>query len=78
MHVDGCDFTFADTHGRWPNITEVPIAWDICQYLSEKSGEPNWVLLVQCWNDAGGPAFFIPKHLWQRARIEEHVALSVL
>jgi hypothetical protein len=75
--IQGCDFEFADTHGgRWPNVTDMPLGWDSCAYLAEAKGDPEWAMFLLCWNDAGGPVYYVPKHLWQQARVEEHMALT--
>jgi hypothetical protein len=74
LKVEGCDFDYAKKHGRWPNITEVPLAFDVAKYLQEPSGEPQWALLLTCWNDAGGSIYYLPRHLWAAARIAEHIA----
>lgn len=72
--IQGCDFEFADAHGgRWPNVTEMPLGWDSCHYLNEPPGEPEWAMFLLCWNDAGGPVYYVPKTLWQLARVEEHI-----
>jgi hypothetical protein len=76
LQVEGCDLNFARTHGRWPNITEVPLAFDDCKYLQEKSGEAQWVLFLTCWNDAGGSVYYLPRHLWQAAHVEDHLAAT--
>lgn len=34
----------------------------------------EWAMFLLCWNDAGGPVFYVPKHLWQAARVAEHIA----
>lgn len=78
-HIQGCDMEWADAHGgRWPDVTDLPMSWDSCAYLSEPDGEHRWVLFLLCWNDAGGPVYYVPKHLWQAARVEEHIAESNL
>jgi len=75
--IQGCDFEFAETHGgHWPNVTDRPLGWDVCAYLAEPKGDPEWVMFLLCWNDAGGPVYYVPKGLWQRARVEEHMALT--
>jgi hypothetical protein len=76
LQVEGCDFDFSRTHGRWPNICEVPLAFDDCKYLQEKSSEAQWVLFLTCWNDAGGSVFYLPRSLWQAARVTEHKAAT--
>ena len=71
----GMDMAFAKTNGnRWPNVTELVMSWDQCQYLKEKDSEPEWALFLLCWNNAGGPVFYVPKNLWRAARVAEHIA----
>ncbi|WP_301103316.1 hypothetical protein [Propionivibrio sp.] len=56
------DVNWASTHdGNWPNVTDLPVAWDSCTYLAEKSGDPEWVMFLLCPNDAGGPVYYVPK-----------------
>lgn len=74
LQIQGCDFDFAEAHdGRWPNVTDMPLGWDACDYVKESSGEPQWVVFLLCWNDAGGPIYYAPRSLWQQARVEEHI-----
>ncbi len=75
--VQGCDFDWANTHGgKWPCVTDMPIAWDDCRKLQEATAEPQWAIFLICWNDAGGPVYYIPKHLWQVARLDEHISAT--
>lgn len=76
LSVAGMDMEFAEQHGRWPHVAELPMAWDSCAYVVEPPAEPQWVLFLLCWNDAGGSVFYVPKHLWTAARVAEHMALS--
>lgn len=72
----GCDFEWAESHGDWPNVTELPMSWDSCCYLQEAAGEPQWALFLMCWNNAGGSVFYVPKQLWSAARVTEHIAAT--
>ena len=74
--ITGCDFEWAESHGYWPNVTDIPMSWDNCYYLQEATGEPQWVNFLMCWNNAGGSVYFVPKHLWAIARVDEHIALT--
>lgn len=74
--IQGCDFEWAETHGVWPNVTDMPMSWDSCDYLQELEGEPQWVIFLLCWNNAGGHVYYVPKHLWQAARVTEHIAAT--
>ena len=72
--IVGMDMDWAESHGNtWPNVTDLPMSWDSCTYLAEKSGDPEWAMFLLCWNDAGGPVHYVPKHLWQQARVSEHM-----
>ena len=74
MHIQGCDFNWAERHhGIWPNVTEMAMSWDVCEYVLESAGDPQWVMLLLCWNNAGGPTYYVPKHLWEQARVIEHI-----
>ena len=75
--VIGMDLDWAGAHGnQWPNVTDLPMTWDSCAYLAEKSGDPEWVMFLLCWNDAGGPVYYVPKQLWHAARVDEHMAAT--
>ncbi|OYY80602.1 MAG: hypothetical protein B7Y34_05655 [Methylophilales bacterium 16-45-9] len=75
LQILGCDFDWAEKHhGIWPNVTEIAMSWDVCHYLDEADGDPQWVIFVMCWNNAGGPVYYVPKHLWEQARVMEHIA----
>ncbi len=77
LQINGCDFEWAETHdGVWPNVTDMAMSWDACNYLDEASGEPEWVMFLLCWNNAGGPVYYVPKQLWQAARVTEHMAAT--
>lgn len=77
QHVVGCDLEWAEEHGNlWPNVMEKPLVWDSCDYLIESSGDPQWVMFLICWNNAGGPVYYVPKPLWAAAKVEEHIALT--
>ncbi len=72
--IEGMDMEWAETHGgKWPNVTDKPMSWDQCDYLKEKRGDSQWVVFLLCWNDAGGPVFYVPRHLWKQARVQEHI-----
>lgn len=74
LQILGCDFEWADEHNsQWPNATDIPMTWDACNYVDEAHGDPNWVMFLICWNNAGGPVYFVPKHLWVQARVVEHI-----
>jgi hypothetical protein len=71
--VTGMDFQFSKQHGRWPNCTEAILAWDDCRYLLNADGSSDYALLFAATNNAGGPSWFIPRHLWQAAQIDEQI-----
>lgn len=74
--IVGCDFEFAEQHGRWPNVTDIPLSFDQCSYVQEQSGEPMYVLLMTIWSDAGGAVFYLGRALWDAARVIEHMAAT--
>ena len=74
--IQGCDFEWAELHGGWPNVTDIAMAWDNCGYLHEAIGEPQWVIFLMCWNNAGGHVYYVPKHLWNAARVPEHISAT--
>ena len=74
--IHGCDFEWAETHGSWPNVTDMALSWDSCCYLQESEGEPQWVLFLLCWNNAGGHVYYVPKQLWSISRVSEHIAAT--
>jgi len=74
LQIVGCDFTWAENHnGQWPNVTDIPMTWDACCYINEANGDSGWVMFLLCWNNAGGPVYYVPKHLWVQARVVEHI-----
>ena len=74
LEIKGCDFEWAESHGgQWPNVTDLPMSWDVCEYLDEPDGEPQWVMFLLCWNNAGGPIYYVPKHLWIQAKVTDHI-----
>lgn len=77
LEIHGCNFEWAERHGgHWPNVTDIPMSWDACNYLEEISGNPEWSIFLLCWNNAGGSVYYVPKHLWLKARVAEHIAAS--
>ncbi len=74
LQIKGCDFEWAKTHdGNWPNVTDIAMSWDVCNYLDEARDDPQWVIFLFCWNNAGGPVYYVPNHLWIKARVTEHI-----
>jgi hypothetical protein len=77
LEIHGCNFEWAEAHdGNWPNVTDMPMSWDACNYIDEPSGKPEWAIFLLCWNNAGGPVYYVPKHLWFKARVAEHIAAT--
>jgi hypothetical protein len=77
LQIHGCNFEWAEEHnGQWPNVTDVEMSWDVCTYLNEDSGDPEWAIFLFCWNNAGGPVYYVRKHLWAIARVSEHISAS--
>lgn len=74
LEIQRCNFEWAETHdGQWPNVTDLPMSWDVCEYLDEPTDEPQWVIFMLCWTNAGGSIYYVPKHLWGKARMTEHI-----
>lgn len=60
--VEGFDLDFAAANnGRWPNITDMPLVSDLCNYVKD---EPKFITFLVCWNNAGGPVYYIPEAMW--------------
>ncbi len=76
LQIQGCDFEWAEKNGGWPNVTDIAMSWDSCRYLQESTDELQWVIFLMCWNNAGGPVYYVPKHLWSMARVVEHIAAT--
>lgn len=79
LQILGCDFVWAETHEwNWPNVTEIGMSWDVCHYLEETLDDPQWAIFLLCWNNAGGPVYYVPKYLWVQARVSEHIIATNL
>lgn len=77
LQIHGCNIEWAETHdGNLPNVTDITMSWDACSYLVEAHGDPEWVIFLLCWNNAGGHVYYVPKHLWIQARVIEHIAAT--
>ena len=77
LQIQGCDFDWAEKHHDiWPNVTNTAMSWDACNYLDEATCDPQWVMFLMCWNNAGGPTNYVPMHLWEQARVTEHIAAT--
>lgn len=71
--IEGCDFDFAKANGdRWPNVTELPMAWDYCDFINSDENT-GWAIFLLCSNNAGGNIYYVPKNLWDAARLKEHM-----
>ncbi|MDP8567411.1 hypothetical protein [Methylophilus aquaticus] len=69
--IKAFDPQWADEHGEWPDVTDKPIVWDVFYLLNNE-----WAVFAYLWNNAGGDTFYVPKTLWQQARVAEHRQLS--
>jgi len=77
LQIHGCNIEWAEKHdGNLPNVTDIAMSWDVCNYLDEASGDPEWAIFLLCWNNAGGHVYYVPKHLWVQARVIEHIAAT--
>ena len=71
--ITGVDFTWAKAHeGHWPNVTDLPMSWDHVGYVNDDKAT-GWAVFLLCTNNAGGPIYFVPESLFDKARVEEHI-----
>jgi hypothetical protein len=71
--IEGVDFEFAENNGgRWPNVTELPMSWDCCDYVNSNI-TTGWAIFLLCSNNAGGNIYYVPQKLWTAARLAEHM-----
>jgi hypothetical protein len=73
QQVTGMDIEFGKLHGRWPNVTEMVLAWDDCRYLLNSDGTADYALLFEATNNAGGPSWFIRQQHWELAQIDKQI-----
>lgn len=66
LRITAFDQAWFDVHKRWPNITDKRIDWDVCAVINNA-----WLVITYCWNNAGGNVYYIPKSLWQHAKIQQ-------
>jgi hypothetical protein len=71
--VTGMDFQFSEQHGRFPDCTEAILPLDDARVLINEDGTADYALLFAATNNAGGPSWFIPQHLWQAAMIDKQI-----
>lgn len=71
INIKSFDQAWADKHGDWPNVTDQPMVWDVCYAL-----DSEWAVFSYIWNNAGGNVFYVPKFLWQVARVSEHLLMN--
>lgn len=57
-----------DGKGRYLNPHEAVVVWDHICYCGP------WANLFLATNNAGGPQYLVPPHLFEYARIEEQMA----
>lgn len=72
LKIEGCDFEFAREHNRWPNVTDMPMSWDCCDYVLGDR-ETKYAVFLLCTNNAGGNIYYVPESLWEAARLTEHL-----
>ena len=70
-NIKAFDQAWADKHGDWPNVTDQPMVWDVCHTL-----DYEWAVFSYIFNNAGGNVFYVPKFLWQVARVSEHFLMN--
>jgi hypothetical protein len=61
---------------RWLSLAEVPDSFDMCEWI-DKDPKTGYVGVLMCWNDAGGPLYFIPKE-FVTANVKESIRLTAL
>lgn len=72
--IEGCDMDWAEAHeDKWPSVVDLPMSWDHCGYVGEDAAS-GWFVFLLCWNNAGGPIYYVPQPLWESARVVEHLA----
>jgi len=69
--IKAFDQEWANEYGEWPNVTDKPIVWDVFYVMNDE-----WAVFAYLWNNAGGDTFYVPKSLWQQARVDEHRQLN--
>lgn len=69
--IKAFDQDWANDYGEWPNVTNKPIVWDVFYILND-----DWAVFAYLWNNAGGDIYYVPKSLWQQARVDEHRQLN--
>lgn len=69
--IKAFDQEWTNEYGEWPNVTDKPMVWDVFYVLNDE-----WVVFAYLWNNAGGDTFYVPKSLWQQARVDEHRQLN--
>lgn len=74
--VEGIDLEWLDTHdGKWPNVTELAMSWDVAEYALNDAAT-GWAVFLLCSNNAGGPVYMIPEKFWEVAKVSEHIKLT--
>ena len=71
--IQGYDFEWVWHNKTTPNVTDLPMWWDVCDYCA-RDPETGWFIFLLCNNNAGGPSYYVPKDLWKAARVTEHLA----
>ena len=70
-NIKAFDQAWADEYGEWPNVTDKPMMWDVFYVMNDE-----WAVFAYLWNNAGGDTYYVPKSLWQQARVDEHRQLN--
>lgn len=42
-------------------MLDMPLSGDACYVIDSF---PKFIIFLLCWNDAGGPVYYIPEDLW--------------
>ena len=70
--IKGIDIDWFLEHNEWPDVTQCIMDWDVCEFLNNEPAT-GWFVFMLCSNNAGGHVFYVPKKLWERARVYEHI-----
>ena len=74
--VEGINLEWSDTHdGKWPNVTELAMSWDVAEYALNDAAT-GWAVFLLCSNNGGGPVYMIPEKFWEVAKVSEHIKLT--
>ena len=59
-----------EDHGHY-NVSEKVMAWDSVQIIKESPEDEEWAVFFAATNNSGGPLYFIPERLFNKAKVYE-------